>query len=98
MKQVVIKNSLLILVFVIINIVLLFVEKHVSESTSELLFFFWIAALITSATILNIASFSNRKGKMVRILLSFTVGIFVLAFSWGVIYFLNWHILYPLVS
>jgi len=98
MNKILIKNSLLILVFVIINVVLFFAEKHFSESTSELLFFFWILAITAIATIINIASFSNRKSKIVRILLSFSVGIFVLAFSWSVVYFLNLYILFPLAS
>jgi hypothetical protein len=98
MKNIIIKNSLLILLFIGIDILLISVEKYFIESTNELLFMGWGMALLIVTFILNYRNFRGKKGLFTRVLLAMAICFGVLAVSWFLTYIINWYIVYPLIS
>ena len=97
MKKSVIKNILLISTFILTNCLLIFIEKNIKESTSELLVFAWFIALLIGLIIINYNIYNNIKTQLKRFLLKGLVIGTLFVLSWVIIYFLNWHIIYPIL-
>lgn len=98
MKKTVIKNSLLIVSFILINFILIAAEKNIKESSSELLTIFWFISLFIGIVITNFNIYENVKLKSKRFLLTCLIICTIFVFSWGFVYFLNWYIIYPIIN
>ena len=98
MRKVVVKNILLISAFVMINCILVFIENSIKESAFELVSFTLFIALLIGLIFINYNTYKYIKININRILFTIltVAGIFLV--SWTLIYFINWYILYPIVS
>ena len=97
-KKNVIKNILLICTFILINCILILIERIVKESTFELIGFAWCIALLVGLIIMNYNIYENVKPKFKRFLLTDLVIGTLFVFNCVIIYFLNWYIIYPIMS
>ena len=98
MKKTVIKNSLLIVAFILINFILIKVEKNLKESTSELLTIILFISLFIGIAIANFNIYINVKPKSKRFFLTCLIICTIFVFSWVFVYFLNWYIIYPIIN
>ena len=98
MKKFVIKNSLLFVAFIIINFILIILEKKLKESTSELLAIILFISLFVGLVIANFNFYINVNPKSKRLFLTCLIICAIFVFSWVIVYFLNWYIIYPIIN
>ncbi len=97
-KKLITTNLIIYAIFFVINILLLFLEKKVKESTSEMIFLAYILILIIVLAIFNKSSYFNIQNKIKRF---FVKGLFAaLSFIvfYVIIFFFNWFVFYALIK
>ncbi len=97
-KKIVITNIIILIIFFIVNLLFLEIEKNISESTSEILMLFPYILLFISLIIFNKPQFFLFKNKIKKILIRIPVILISFFVIYLTIFLFNWHIYYPVIG
>lgn len=95
MKPIIKRNILISIIFFILNIIFLQVEKYIKESTGEILYIILFLALLSTLIWVNKNTFIRINNRIVNLIAKGLLILSIFASLWIIVYFFNWYIYYP---
>jgi len=89
MKKLILYNLTVVVLFFFFDMIVVYVDKYATESTSEIITFLWAIALLLTVIILNRKSFSNTGPPFLKYLFRIMLIVFIFIISWTIAYIFN---------